>query len=173
MKRLYWIVALVSASVLAIAMTALAVAGLFGEARLLPIAGSWFLFLIVLVLFMVSGKGAGGAHEEPSLEIRLIQAAGFDERFVIKNTSHVDAFDIDLKVVGAGQNPIPTAVAMHHLPIDRINPGGLYEIPISLSADAGIEFDVVATWKNRRHKGFKSRKWVGLTKVKPGGSQAL
>lgn len=79
--------------------------------------------------------------------------------------SRADAYDIDLKVVGENQNPIPSAVAMHHLPIDRMKPGGIYEIPISLSTDAGMEFDVVATWKNRRHKSFKMRKWVGLTKI--------
>ena len=163
MKLLHWIVAFGSAFALAIAVTFFMFPNAPGESRLMPILLGWLPCVLVMVAFFIWGRGSMGPHEDPSIEIRITQAAGFDERFVIKNTSHVIVFDFDMHVVGENQNPIPRAVAMHHLPIEKIPPGGRYEIPISLSADAGMEFDVVANWKNRRGRSFKLRKWVGLT----------
>jgi hypothetical protein len=99
---------------------------------------------------------------EPLINVELVKIGHNKHRFIISNTSQVDAYDIDFELKEGQKFPIPQNTYKETFPIKNIFGGDYVEVIAALSYDSGISFDLTWRWKNKKGKSFFRANTVSL-----------
>ena len=99
---------------------------------------------------------------EPLINVELVKVGNNQHRFIISNTSQIDAYDIDFELKENQKLPIPQNTYKGTFPIKSLFGNDYVEVIAALSFSSGISFDLKWRWKNKKGKSFSRANIVSL-----------